>query len=74
VALVPELALADCPPGVQLTALPARRRTLIASRAGATGHPAVAACAAALRVAAAGYPLVAGPADSAGYSAAAAAP
>jgi DNA-binding transcriptional LysR family regulator len=56
VALVPELALADRPPGVELTALPARRRTLIACRSGGSGHPAVAACVAALRVAAAGYP------------------
>jgi DNA-binding transcriptional LysR family regulator len=55
VALVPELALADRPPGVQLAPLPARRRTLIACRAGGSGHPAVAACAAALRTAAAGY-------------------
>ena len=60
VALVPELALADRPPRVQLTALPARRRTLIASRAGGSGHPAVAACAAALRAAAVGYPALAG--------------
>jgi DNA-binding transcriptional LysR family regulator len=59
VALVPELALADRPPGVQLTALPARRRTHIACRAGASGHPAVAACATALRDAAAGYPAAA---------------
>lgn len=59
VALVPELALADRPPGVQLAALPARRRTLIACRAGGSGHPAVAACAAALRAAAAGYPALA---------------
>jgi DNA-binding transcriptional LysR family regulator len=59
VALVPELALADRPPGVELAALPARRRTLIACRSGGSGHPAVAACAAALRAAAAGYPGVA---------------
>lgn len=59
VALVPELALADRPRGVQLAALPARRRTLIACRAGGAGHPAVAACAAALRAAAAGYPALA---------------
>ncbi len=55
VALVPQLALADCPDGVMLTALPARRRTLIACRAGASGHPANAACAAALQSAAAAY-------------------
>jgi DNA-binding transcriptional LysR family regulator len=51
VALVPELALADRPAGVALTALPARRRTLIAYRRGAGAHPAVAACTAALRAA-----------------------
>jgi DNA-binding transcriptional LysR family regulator len=56
VALVPELALAERPNGVELAALPARRRTLIACRSGGSGHPAVAACAAALRAAAAGYP------------------
>lgn len=55
VALVPELALADLPDDVALAPLPARRRTLIACRAGGTAHPAVAACAAALRAAAAGY-------------------
>lgn len=55
VALVPELALADRPAGVTLTALPARRRTLIAYRSGAGAHPAVAACATALRAATAEY-------------------
>jgi DNA-binding transcriptional LysR family regulator len=55
VALVPQLALADRPPGIALTALPARRRTLIAYRRGAAGHPAIAACAAALRAATADY-------------------
>ena len=59
VAVVPELALRAAPPGVQLAALPARRRTLIACRAGGSGHPAVAACAAALRAAAQSYPAVA---------------
>jgi DNA-binding transcriptional LysR family regulator len=59
VALVPELALADRPPGVQLTALPARRRTLIACRAGGSSHPAIEAATAALRAAAAGYPAAA---------------
>jgi DNA-binding transcriptional LysR family regulator len=58
VALVPELALADRPPGVELGVVPARRRTLIACRSGGSGHPAVAACASALRAAAAGYPGV----------------
>ena len=56
VALVPQLALADCPPGVTLAPLAARRQTLIACRRGAAGYPAVAACSAALRSAAAGYP------------------
>lgn len=56
VALVPELALADCPEGVRLTPLAPRRRTLTASRAGAATHPAVAAGAAAIRLAAAAYP------------------
>lgn len=55
VALVPELALADLPGNVALTALSARRRTLIACRAAASTHPAVTACAAAIRVAAANY-------------------
>jgi DNA-binding transcriptional LysR family regulator len=59
VALVPELALADRPPGVQLTALPARRRTLIACRAGGSSHPAIEATADALRAAAVGYPAAA---------------
>lgn len=58
VALVPELALADCPAGVTLTQLAARRRTLIACRRGAAAHPAVTACAAALRAAAARYPAI----------------
>jgi DNA-binding transcriptional LysR family regulator len=55
VAMVPELALGDGPEVVALTALPARRRTLIACRSGAAGHPAVAACTAALRAAASDY-------------------
>ena len=55
VALVPELALADRPAAVELTALPARRRTRIAYRAGSGGHPAISACAAALREAVAVY-------------------
>jgi hypothetical protein len=54
-ALVPELALADRPPGVTLTALGARRPTLIAYRRGSAAHPAVAACTAALRAATADY-------------------
>src|SRR5580700_1060008 len=55
VALVPELALADRPAAVELTGLPARRRTRIAYRAGSGGHPAILACAAALREAVAVY-------------------
>jgi DNA-binding transcriptional LysR family regulator len=55
VALVPELALADRPDGVVLTPLAARRRTLIACRAGSAGHPALVACADAIRSAARDY-------------------
>jgi len=55
VALVPELALADLPDGVNLAALPALRRTLIACRRGAAAHPAVVASATAIRAAAADY-------------------
>jgi DNA-binding transcriptional LysR family regulator len=55
VALVPQLALPDEPPGVVLTALEARRRTRIACRSGAAGHPSIAAGAAALRTAAGQY-------------------
>jgi DNA-binding transcriptional LysR family regulator len=55
VALVPQLALADRPDGVSLSELGARRRTLIAYRAGAGAHPAIAACAAAIEAAAADY-------------------
>jgi DNA-binding transcriptional LysR family regulator len=60
VAVVPELALADCPDGVALAALSATRRTLIACRRGAQAHPAIAACTGAIRAAAAGYavPLI----------------
>jgi DNA-binding transcriptional LysR family regulator len=49
VALVPQLGLADLPPGVRLTRLPLSRRTKIAYRSGADRHPAVAAITAALR-------------------------
>jgi len=52
VALVPELAAADPPGGVVLTALSARRHSRVAYRAGSGGHPAIAAGAAALRAAA----------------------
>jgi DNA-binding transcriptional LysR family regulator len=55
VAVVPELALADCPDGVALAALPASRRTLIACRRGGDGHPAIAAFTEAMRTAAAAY-------------------
>ncbi|KAA2253852.1 LysR family transcriptional regulator [Solihabitans fulvus] len=49
VAMVPELGVGDPPEGVVLTRLPVHRRTQAAYRAGAGGHPAVAACVAALR-------------------------
>jgi DNA-binding transcriptional LysR family regulator len=51
VALVPRLGVADPPPEVALTRLPIYRRTKIAFRSGADGHPAVAAIVAALRTA-----------------------
>jgi DNA-binding transcriptional LysR family regulator len=52
VALVPQLGIADRPPsGVVLTPVPMSRRTKIAFRGGAGGHPAVAAVAEALRLA-----------------------
>ncbi|QFZ21420.1 LysR family transcriptional regulator [Saccharothrix syringae] len=54
VSLVPRLAAVDPPAGVRLVPLPTRRRTRIAYRRGAAGHPAVAACSAALRAAAEG--------------------
>lgn len=54
VAVVPELALADCPDGVALAVLRAQRRTFIACRRGAEKNPANVACEAALRAAAAG--------------------
>lgn len=52
VALVPELAVGQPPEGVRLVPLDLRRRTRITYRKGAGGHPAVAACVAALRAAA----------------------
>jgi DNA-binding transcriptional LysR family regulator len=52
VSLVPQLGAAQPPPGVRFLPLPARRRNRIAYRRGAGGHPAVAACVAALRAAA----------------------
>ncbi|WP_406044636.1 LysR family transcriptional regulator [Micromonospora sp. NBC_00898] len=48
VGLVPQLAVARPPAGVRLVRLTIRRRTRIAYRQGAGGHPAVAACVAAL--------------------------
>jgi DNA-binding transcriptional LysR family regulator len=60
VALVPELALADRPDGVVLTALPVRRRTLIACRSGTSAHPAITACTDAITSATREY-LAAGP-------------
>jgi DNA-binding transcriptional LysR family regulator len=51
VALVPQLAVIDPPPEVTLVRLPLHRRTLVAFRSGAGGHPAVTAIAAALRAA-----------------------
>jgi len=64
VALVPELALASRPAGVVLTPLAARRRTLIACRSGTAGHPAIAACAAAIRSATRAHLAAAGPGGS----------
>jgi DNA-binding transcriptional LysR family regulator len=52
VALVPELGVIGPPPGVALTPLPTRRRTLIACRNGARRQPQVAACIEAIRAAA----------------------
>jgi DNA-binding transcriptional LysR family regulator len=49
VALVPQLGLAGPPAGIALTRVPLHRRTSIAYRSGAGGHPAVTAFAAALR-------------------------
>ncbi|MGC0364399.1 DNA-binding transcriptional LysR family regulator [Rhodococcus sp. 27YEA15] len=49
VSLVPELGAVDPPPGVRLAATPIRRRTMIAHRAGAESHPAVATVTGALR-------------------------
>jgi DNA-binding transcriptional LysR family regulator len=49
VALVPQLGLADPPPGIVLTRVPLHRQTKVAYRSGAGGHPAVRAVAAALR-------------------------
>ena len=49
-SIVPAMAVSEGPPGgVRLDALPTRRRTRIAYRRGAAGHPAVAAFVAAIR-------------------------
>jgi len=56
VSLVPQLGAERAPAGVVLIPLPVRRRTRVACRRGAGGHPAVAACVAALRAAASSYP------------------
>jgi DNA-binding transcriptional LysR family regulator len=55
VALVPQLAAAQPPPGVRLLPLPAARRTRLGYRRGAGAHPAIAACAEALRRSTAAY-------------------
>ena len=49
VSLVPQLAAGGPPAGVRLVPLPTRRRTRVAYRRGAAGHPAVAAFVAAVR-------------------------
>ncbi|PZF91724.1 LysR family transcriptional regulator [Micromonospora deserti] len=56
VALVPQLAVNQPPPGVRLLPLAIRRRTRVAYRKGAASHPAVAACVAALHATAAAFP------------------
>ncbi|WP_446220480.1 LysR family transcriptional regulator [Micromonospora sp. IBHARD004] len=55
VSLVPQLAAAQPPAGVQLVPLPTRRRTRIAYRRGAATHPAVAACVTAIRASTKAY-------------------
>ncbi|CAM00949.1 DNA-binding transcriptional LysR family regulator [Saccharopolyspora erythraea NRRL 2338] len=49
VAIVPQLAVVDPPPGVALTELPMHRRTRISYRRGADRHPAVSAFVRAMR-------------------------
>ncbi|MET8087385.1 LysR family transcriptional regulator [Micromonospora sp. NPDC005237] len=49
VALIPQLAIAQPSPQVRLLPLAMRRRTRVAYRRGAGGHPAVVACVSALR-------------------------
>jgi DNA-binding transcriptional LysR family regulator len=55
VALVPELGAEQPPSRAALLPLAARRRTSVACRRGAGGHPAVAACVAALRASVSAY-------------------
>ncbi|MEV0157172.1 LysR family transcriptional regulator [Micromonospora sp. NPDC050686] len=55
VALVPQLGVDGPPAGVRLVPLALRRFTRVAYRRGGGGHPAVAACVAALRASTAGY-------------------
>jgi DNA-binding transcriptional LysR family regulator len=57
VAIVPQLAALEPPPGVRLIALATRRRTRTAFRRGSAAHPAVAAAFAALDDAARSYGL-----------------
>jgi DNA-binding transcriptional LysR family regulator len=57
VALVPDLALLAPPAGVHLHRLPMSRRTAVAVRRGAGGHPAVLAFTAAVREALRGCPV-----------------
>jgi DNA-binding transcriptional LysR family regulator len=49
VSLVPQLGVAETPPGVRLAPVAARRRTSVAYRKGTSRHPAVSAFAAAVR-------------------------
>jgi DNA-binding transcriptional LysR family regulator len=55
VSFVPQLGADRPPSGVRLLPLAARRRTRVAHRRGAGGHPAVAACVAAIRASARDY-------------------
>jgi DNA-binding transcriptional LysR family regulator len=57
VALVPQLAAVRPPAGVDLMPVGIRRRTRIAYRQGAAGHPAVAACIAGIRASTKAYHL-----------------
>lgn len=55
VALVPQLGAVEAPEAVRLVPLPIRRRTRVARRRGTGGHPAVAACVAAIKAATEDY-------------------